>query len=199
MLKADNYYIFNTMNEELNMVFDMARESMEHSLSHLHTELSNIRAGKASPSMLNSVKVDYYGSDTPLSQVANVNTTDARTLIVQPWEKGMLEEISRAIEYANLGLNPQNNGEVIIISVPVLTEERRKDLSKKAHAEGETAKISLRNSRKDAMDEIKRMEKDGLSEDMSKSAQGQVQTIVDGFGVKIDELIDLKEKDIMTV
>jgi ribosome recycling factor len=199
LLKAENQYIFNTMNEELNMVFDMARESMEQSLSHLYTELSNIRAGKASPSMLNSVKVDYYGSDTPLSQVANVNTTDARTLIVQPWEKAMLEEISRAIEYANLGLNPQNNGEVIIISVPVLTEERRKDLSKKAHAEGETAKISVRNSRKDAMDEIKRMEKDGLSEDMSKSAQSQVQSIVDGFGVKIDELIDLKEKDIMTV
>lgn len=187
------------MNEELNMVFDMARESMEQSLSHLHTELSNIRAGKASPNMLNSVKVEYYGSDTPLSQVANVNTTDARTIIVQPWEKGMLEDISRAIEYANLGLNPQNNGEVIIISVPVLTEERRKDLSKKAHAEGETAKISLRNARKDAMDEIKRMEKDGMSEDMSKSAQGHVQTIVDEFGVKIDELIDLKEKDIMTV
>lgn len=187
------------MNEELNMVFDMARESMEQSMSHLTSELSNIRAGKASPSMLNSVKVDYYGSETPLSQVANVNTTDARTLVVQPWEKPMIEEISRAIEYANLGLNPQNNGEVIIISVPVLTEERRKDLSKKAHAEGETAKVSVRNARKDAMDEIKRMEKDGLSEDMSKSAQSQVQTIVDGFGVKIDTLIDLKEKDIMTV
>ena len=187
------------MNEELNMVFDMAQESMEQSLTHLVSELSNIRAGKASPSMLKSVKVDYYGTETPLSQVANVNTTDARTLIVQPWEKALLDDISRAIEYANLGLNPQNNGEVIIISVPVLTEERRKDLSKKAHAEGETAKVSIRNARRDAMDEIKRMEKDGLSEDVSKSAQSKVQGIVDGFGEKIDTLIDAKEKDIMTV
>jgi ribosome recycling factor len=187
------------MNEELNMVFDMARESMEQSLAHLASELTNIRAGKASPSMLNSVKVEYYGSETPLSQVANVNSTDARTLIVQPWEKALLEDISRAIEYANLGLNPQNNGEVIIISVPVLTEERRKELSKKAHAEGEKAKVSVRNARKDAMDEIKQMEKDGLSEDMSKSAQASVQEIVDAFAVKIDTLIEAKEKDIMTV
>ncbi|MCL4144768.1 UNVERIFIED_CONTAM: hypothetical protein GTU68_058160 [Idotea baltica] len=149
--------------------------------------------------MLNSVKVEYYGNETPLSQVANVNTTDARTIVVQPWEKGILDDVSRAIEYANLGLNPQNNGEVIIISVPVLTEERRKDLSKKAHAEGETAKVSVRNARKDAMDEIKRLEKEGLSEDISKSAQADVQEIVNAYGAKIDTLIDLKEKDIMTV
>lgn len=187
------------MTEELNMVFDMANESMEQSLGHLETELTNIRAGKASPSMLSSVKVEYYGSETPLSQVANVNTTDARTLVVQPWEKAMLEDVARAIEYANLGLNPQNNGEMIIISVPVLTEERRKELSKKAHAEGENAKVSIRNARKEAMDEIKKMEKDGLSEDMSKTAQAKVQGIVDGFSERIDRLIEIKEKDIMTV
>lgn len=187
------------MNEELNMVFGMAKEGMEQSIEHLEKSLANIRAGKASPSMLNSVKVDYYGSETPLSQVANVNTTDARTLVVQPWEKALLDDIAQAITYANLGLNPQNNGEVIIISVPVLTEERRKELSKRAHAEGETAKVSVRNVRKEAMDEIKKLEKDGLSEDESKKAQGQVQGIVDSYAERIDKLIAAKEADIMTV
>lgn len=187
------------MNEELDMVYSLARESMDQSYTHLEQELVNIRAGKASPSMLSTVKVDYYGTETPLSQVANVNTTDARTLIVQPWEKSLLDDISQAIAYANLGLNPQNNGEVIIISVPVLTEERRKELSKRAHAEGETAKVSIRNARKTAMDEIKRMEKDGLSEDMSKAAQSNVQEIVDAYSVKVDKLVEAKEQDIMTV
>lgn len=187
------------MSEELDMVFSMTRESMQDAYEHLEKELMAIRAGKASPSMLNSVKVDYYGTETPLSQVANVNSSDARTLTVQPWEKSMLDDISQAIAYANLGLNPQNNGELIIISVPALTEERRKDLSKKAHAEGETAKVSLRNARRDAMESIKKMEKDGLSEDMSKTAQGKVQAITDDFSAKVDKLIEAKEKDIMTV
>jgi ribosome recycling factor len=187
------------MNEELDMVFAIAKEKMEHSYMHLEKELTNIRAGKASPNMLSSVKVDYYGSETPLSQVANVNSTDGRTLVIQPWEKSLLEDICTAITYANLGLNPQNNGEMIIISVPVLTEERRKDLSKKAHAEGEDAKVSVRSARKDAMDEIKRLEKDGLSEDMAKTAQDEVQGIVDAYSAKIDKLIEAKEKDIMTV
>ncbi len=187
------------MNEELDMIFSIAREKMEHSYEHLEQELINIRAGKASPSMLSSVKVEYYGTETPLSQVANVNTTDARTLVVQPWEKALLDDISQAIAYANLGLNPQNNGEVIIISVPVLTEDRRKELSKRAHAEGEKAKVSIRNARKDAMDDIKKMEKDGMSEDVSKSAQGEVQEIVDSYSAKVDKLVEAKEADIMTV
>jgi len=176
-----------------------AKEGMELAYDHLGKELANIRAGKASPAMLNGVRVDYYGTETPLSQVANVNTTDGRTLVIQPWEKAMLEPICKAITYANLGLNPQNNGELIIISVPALTEERRKDLSRKAHAEGETAKVSLRNSRKEAMDEIKKMEKDGLSEDIAKTAQAQVQGIVDAFTEKVDKLIAAKERDILTV
>jgi len=176
------------MNEELDMIFSIAREKMEHSYEHLEQELINIRAGKASPR-----------TETPLSQVANVNTTDARTLVVQPWEKALLDDISQAIAYANLGLNPQNNGEVIIISVPVLTEDRRKELSKRAHAEGEKAKVSIRNARKDAMDDIKKMEKDGMSEDVSKSAQGEVQEIVDSYSAKVDKLVEAKEADIMTV
>lgn len=187
------------MNEELDMVFAMAKESMDQAYEHLEKELMNIRAGKASPSMLNSVKVDYYGNETPLNQVANVNTTDGRTLVVQPWEKTMLDDIAMAITYANLGLNPQNNGEMIIISVPPLTEERRRDLSKKAHAEGEKAKVSLRNARRDAMDAIKKMEKDGLSEDMSKTAQGNVDGMIDDYGKRVDVIIEAKEKDIMTV
>jgi ribosome recycling factor len=187
------------MTEELDLIFMEATDNMEGAYEHLEKELMNIRAGKASPAMLGGVKVDYYGTETPLTQVANVNSTDARTLIVQPWEKAMLDPISTAIQYANLGLNPQNNGEVIIISVPMLTEERRKDLSKRAHAEGETAKVSVRNSRKDALDQIKQLEKDGLSEDLSKRAQAKVQSIVDGFTERIDKLIEAKEKDIMTV
>jgi ribosome recycling factor len=187
------------MTEELEMVFMEAKEQMQQAYEHLEKELANIRAGKASPAMLSGVRVDYYGTETPLSQVANVNTTDGRTLVIQAWEKNMLEPICTAITYANLGLNPQNNGEVIIISVPMLTEERRKDLSKKAHSEGENAKVSVRNARKDAMDEIKKLEKDGLSEDTAKTAQGTVQGIVDMFNDRVDKLIIIKEKDIMTV
>lgn len=187
------------MNEELDKVFQSASAQMQTSYEHLENELRNIRAGKASPNMLNSVKLDYYGSETLLTQVANINTTDGRTLVIQPWEKAMLEDIAQAITYANLGLNPQNNGEMIIISVPPLTEERRKDLSKNAHSEGEHAKVSVRTARKEAMDTIKKMEKDGLSEDMSKTAQAKIQALVDDYAKRIDDLIVAKEKDIMTV
>jgi ribosome recycling factor len=187
------------MTEELNFILDSTREGMAKSVEHLIKELSSIRAGRATPSMLNSVKLDYYGTETPLSQVANINTPDPRTISIQPWEKTLLQDIAQAITYANLGLNPQNNGEMIIISVPALTEERRKDLTKKAHAEGEKAKVSVRTGRKDAMDEIKKLEKDGLSEDMSKSTQGDIQKIVDEFTAKINQIIEVKEKDIMTV
>jgi ribosome recycling factor len=187
------------MNEEIQMGLDEASSSMKSALEHLAAELTKIRAGKASPSMLDRVMVEYYGSPTPLSQVANVNTTDARTITVQPWEKSMLDEIARGITNSNLGLNPQSNGEVIIINVPVLTEERRRDLVKKARAEGEHAKVTIRNQRKDANNYIRGLKNDGLSEDLAKNAENEVQKIVDGYSKRVDELIDLKEKDIMTV
>ena len=149
--------------------------------------------------MVSSVSVDYYGSMTPLSQVANISTLDARTISVQPWEKAMLDEIAKGITNANLGLNPQNNGELIIINVPMLTEERRKDLAKKAKADGEHAKISLRNNRKDAIDEIKKLKDKGLSEDAQKNLEVDVQNITNSFSVKIDELTAKKEADILTI
>ncbi|MEM7160866.1 MAG: ribosome recycling factor [Bacteroidota bacterium] len=187
------------MTEELNIVFSDANEQMSKSIDHFQKELQSIRAGKANPSMLDSVKLDYYGSETPLSQVANINTPDARTISVQPWEKNLLEDVATAITYANLGLNPQNNGEMIIISVPPLTEERRQDLCKKCRAEGENAKVSVRNVRKDAMDQIKGLQKDGLSEDMAKTAEGKVEGIVKNFTEQIDKIISAKEADIMSV
>ena len=144
------------MNEELQFILDSAKESMEGAIKHLENELLNIRAGKANPVMLKSVMVDYYGSPTPLNQVANVNTPDGRTLSIQPWEKAMLAEIEKGIMVANLGFNPMNNGESIIINVPPLTEERRKELAKMAKAEAENAKVSIRNARKDANQEIKK-------------------------------------------
>ena len=187
------------MNEELDFIFDATKEAMENALTHLDGELQKIRAGKATPMMLNKVVVEYYGSLTPLNQVANVNAIDGRTLSVQPFEKSLLEEIEKGIAHANLGLNPQNNGESILINIPALTEERRVELSKQAKAEGEHAKVGVRNARKDANDEIKKLKNDGLSEDQAKDAENEVQKITDGYSVKIDALIDAKEKDIMTV
>lgn len=187
------------MNEELEFVLDSTKEAMQGAYEHLDKQLQKIRAGKASPMMLTSVMVDYYGSMTPLSQVANVNTLDGRTLTVQPWEKNMMQPIETAIINSNLGLNPQNNGEIIMINIPMLTEERRRDLTKQAKAEGEHAKVGVRNARKDANDEIKKMEKDGLSEDLAKGAEADVQKITDSFIAKVDALIDAKEKDIMKV
>ena len=172
---------------------------MEKSIIHLNLELGKIRAGRANPSMLDSVKVDYYGSLTPLSQIANISTLDSRTLTIQPWEKAMLEEITKAIMNANLGLNPQNNGEVILISVPVLTEERRIDLVKRSKAEGEHAKISIRSQRKDANEMVRSLKEEGLSEDEIKTSEEEIQKLTDSFTSKVDELVDLKEADIMKV
>lgn len=172
---------------------------MKKAIAHLEDELLKIRAGKASPAMLDGVMVDYYGSLTPLNQVSNVNTPDPRTISVQPWEKKMLETIERAIMNANLGLNPQNNGEMIMINVPPLTEERRRDLVKKAKAEAEHAKVSVRTARKEANDEIKKLEKEGLSEDLAKDAEAEIQKLTDAYGAKIDKEIERKEKDIMTI
>lgn len=181
------------------MVLDDTAGSMKKAIDHLESELKKIRAGKAHPSMLDSIMVDYYGSMTPLKQVANVSTPDPKTISVQPWEKAMLDPISTAIINANLGLNPQNNGEVIMINVPVLTEERRKDLVKRSKAEGEHAKVSIRNARKEANDMIKDLEKDGLSEDEAKRAEQKIQDLTNTYSEKVDQVLDLKEKDIMTV
>jgi len=187
------------MNEEIQFILDSAKEAMEGAMSHLDSQLQKIRAGKASPLMLSSVMVDYYGTATPLQQVANVSALDGRTLSIQPWEKSILEEVERAIINANLGLNPQNNGESIMINIPVLTEERRRELSKQAKAEGEHAKVGVRNARKDANDEVKKLKDDGLSEDLAKGAENSVQQVTDDYSSKIDALINAKEKDIMTV
>ncbi|WP_196891235.1 ribosome recycling factor [Aureivirga marina] len=184
------------MNEEISIIIDTAKEQMESAVAHLEKEFRNIRAGKASPSMLGSVMVDYYGSQTPLSQVANVNTPDARTISVQPWEKNMLQEIEKAIMIANLGFNPMNNGEVIIINVPPLTEERRRDLAKQAKAAAEHDKVSIRNARKEANNEIKKVD---ASDDEKKNAEVDVQDLTNSFIKKIDELLVDKEKEIMTV
>ncbi|SFC88775.1 ribosome recycling factor [Algibacter pectinivorans] len=185
------------MNEDIQFILDSTKESMGNALAHLKKQFLNIRAGKASPAMLGSVMVDYYGSQTPLSQVANVNTPDGRTITVQPWEKNMLQEIERGIAYANLGFNPMNNGDTIIINVPPLTEERRKDLAKQAKSEAEDAKVSIRTARKDAMNEVKK--NDDVSEDLKKNAEIDIQQITDIHVKKVDELFDIKEKEIMTV
>jgi ribosome recycling factor len=187
------------MVEELELIYDEFKESNNKSLNHLESELIKIRAGKASPAMLQGVMVEYYGSMTPIQQVANVNTMDARTIVVQPWEKQLLNDIAKGILNANLGLNPQNNGEQLLIAVPPLTEERRRDLVKRAKAEAENAKVGIRNHRKDALDMIKDLKKDGLSEDMEKDAEEEVQKVTNLFIKKIDDLLELKEKDIMTV
>jgi len=187
------------MTEELDMIFDEFKSANGKTLIHLENELTKIRAGKATPAMLNGVMIEYYGSMTPIQQVANINTSDARTILVQPWEKNMLGEIAKGIINSNLGLNPQNNGEQLIISVPPLTEERRRDLVKKAKAEAEHAKVGIRNNRKDAIDMIKDLKSDGLSEDMAKTAEEEVQKITNGAIKKVDDLVEIKEKDIMTV
>ncbi|MDG1527976.1 MAG: ribosome recycling factor [Polaribacter sp.] len=184
------------MNEEIEFIIDSAKEQMQNAIEHLIKELRNIRAGKATPAMLAGIQVDYYGSSTPLSQVANVNTPDARTITVQPWEKNMLQEIEKAIMVANIGFNPMNNGDNIIINVPPLTEERRIGLSKQAKAESEHAKVGIRNARKDANNEIKKVD---VSDDMKKNTEAEIQTLTDSFVKKTEELFAIKETEIMTI
>jgi ribosome recycling factor len=187
------------MSEEIQFALDSAVEAMDKSLVHLENELNKVRAGKASPAMLEGVRVDYYGNMTPLKNVANITTPDPRTLTVQPWEKAMLNPITKGILEANLGLNPQNNGDVIMIAVPILTEERRKELSKRAHSEGEFARVGIRNARKESIDLIRQAQKDGLPEDEAKSGEAKVQEITDKYNKKVDEILAAKDKDIMTI
>ncbi|CAM3729489.1 ribosome recycling factor [Flavobacterium chungbukense] len=187
------------MTEEIDFILESTEESMNGTIAHLEKEFLNIRAGKASPAMLGGVFVDYYGSATPLSQVSKISVPDARTITLQPFEKNMLQAIEKAIMIANIGFNPMNNGDMVIISVPPLTEERRRDLAKQAKSEAEDAKIGIRNSRKDANTDIKKLEKEGTSEDVCKSAEEEVQNLTNAFIKKIDELLVLKEAEIMKV
>ena len=184
------------MSEEVKFILDSTKESMDASIDHLQKALTKIRAGKASPMMLSTVMVEYYGSQTPLAQVSNINTPDARTISVQPWEKGMLTEIETAIMNANLGFNPMNNGEMVIINVPPLTEERRLQLAKQAKSEAEDAKVSIRSARQDANKELKALD---TSEDLLSNAEVDVQELTNTYGDKVDAILSAKEAEIMKV
>ncbi len=187
------------MNEELELIYDATRRDMDKSMDHLGKELLKIRAGRANPQILSAVKLDYYGTQTPLAQVSNINTPDAHTLTVQPWEKGMIPEIEKAILNSGLGFTPQNNGEVVIINIPALTEARRKELVKQVRAEAEHARVGIRNARKEANDKIKKIGKEGLSEDLAKDAEAEVQEITNTYNEKVDKYLTRKEEEIMRI
>ena len=183
--------------DEIDFIIESTDESMQKAIIHLEKQLMKIRAGKANPNMVSSVMVEYYGSKTPLNQVGNVNTPDARTISIQPFEKSLIPEIEKGIQLANLGFNPMNNGESVIISVPPLTEERRRELAKQAKAEAEDAKVGVRNDRKSANNDIKKIEE--ASEDLKKNAEVDIQKLTDKYIAKIDDILAYKEKEIMTV
>ena len=187
------------MNEEVQMVYDMAKESMAKAIEHLDSELSRIRAGKANVHILDGIMADYYGTPTPLNQVSNISTPDAKTIMIQPWEKTMIDPIEKALMVSNVGITPGNNGEVIRLIIPQLTEERRRDLSKQVKNEGENARVSVRNSRREANDEYKTMQKDGLSEDETKTAEDRIQKLTDDFNDQVEKIVEAKEEDIMTI
>lgn len=187
------------MTEESLFVLDMAKENMANAVAHLERELVKIRAGKASPQMLDSVRVDNYGMLSPINQIANINTPDPKLIVIQPWDKNMIQPIEKAILAANLGFNPQNDGQIIRIPVPPLTEERRRELAKRAKTEAENAKIAIRNDRRSAMEEAKALEKQGIPEDEVKLLQAKIQEATDAFIAKVDKIYEAKEKDIMTV
>lgn len=187
------------MSDLIKKQLNDAQQLMEKAVLHCESELTKIRAGKASPGMLDGISVDYYGTPTPLSQVGSVNTPDARTLVIQPWEKSLLSAIEKAIMDANIGLNPQNDGIIIRLVVPPLTEERRRDLVKKAKEEIEKGKVAVRNIRKDINEKIKKLKTDGVAEDDIKVGEAEVQKLTDAHILKVDKLAEAKEKDIMTV
>jgi len=187
------------MNDLIKKQLQDAQAAMDKAILHCESELTKIRAGKASAGMLDGIMVDYYGSATALSQVASINTPDARTIVVQPWEKSMLVPIERAIMEANIGINPQNDGIIIRLVVPPLTEERRRDLVKKVKEEAERGRITVRNIRKDANEKIKRLKGESVSDDEIKTGEAEVQKITDAYIIKVDKHAELKEKDVMTV
>jgi ribosome recycling factor len=187
------------MAEDIASIIKNADDHMKKAISHLEAELIKIRAGKANPQMLDGIVVDYYGSPMPINQVANISVMDARTLSIQPWEKNMLQPIERAIIAANIGINPQNDGVLIRLFLPPLTEERRRELVKKCQAEGEHSKVAIRNIRRDAIENIKKLQKNGLSEDAAKDAEADVQQITDKFTATVEKHLDAKEKEVMAV
>jgi len=189
----------NKMSEELELISDEAEERMEKAIKHLEYELSHLRAGRANPLLLDGISIDYYGTMTPLAQVSNINTPDAKSILIQPWEKNLLGIIEKAILAANIGMTPMNNGEVIRINVPPLTEERRHQLVKQVKQEGETAKISIRTGRKWFLDELKTLLKDGLPEDEEKNGEKMIQEMTDKHIARVDKVMETKEKEIMTV
>lgn len=185
--------------EDVSITLELAEDSMKKAIAHLEVELTKIRAGKANPGMLDGIMVDYYGSPTQVNQVANVTATDARTITVQPWEKNMLQPIERAIINSNIGLNPQNDGNIIRLFLPPLTEERRRELVKRSLGEGEHSKVAIRNIRRDAIESIKKAQKNGLSEDAAKDAEADIQVLTDKYIAHVDRHLASKEKDIMSV
>ena len=187
------------MAEDVSTIITTGEDHMQKAINHLETELIKIRAGKANPQMLDGIVVDYYGSPLPINQVSNVSVADARTLTIQPWEKNMLQPIERAIIAANIGVTPQNDGNLIRLFLPPLTEERRKDLVKKCQAEGEHSKVAIRNIRREAIEHIKRLQKNGLSEDAAKDAETSVQQVTDKFIAAVEKHLGSKEKEIMSV
>ena len=187
------------MTEDLDLILEDTRDSMKKAISFLEAELVRIRAGKANPSMLEGISVDYYGNPTAINQVANISAMDARTISVQPWEKNMLQPIEKAIMVANIGINPQNDGNVIRLFLPPLTEERRKELVKRCNGEGENGKVSIRNIRRDAIEQIKKLQKDGLSEDAAKDGEADVQEKTNRFIALVEKHLEAKEKEIMVV
>ncbi|MBH2003862.1 MAG: ribosome recycling factor [Sphingobacteriia bacterium] len=187
------------MTEDLNLILEDAKDSMQKGIQHLEAELVKIRAGKASPSMLEGLTVEYYGAPTPISQVANITVLDARTISIQPWEKNMVQAIERSIMAANIGVTPQNDGVQIRLFMPPLTEERRRELVKKAGGEGEQSKVAIRNIRRDAIEQVKKLQKDGLSEDAAKDAEKEIQEVTDKFILLVDKHLAAKEKEMMSV
>jgi len=187
------------MNEEIEFTLEETQEGMELAVQHLEKEFQKLRAGKASAQMLDGVKIDYYGVMTPIDQTANVSTPDARQIIVQPWDKSVLSLIDKAIQAANLGFNPKNEGEILRIQVPPLTEERRRDLVKKAKVEAENARITIRNIRRNANETAKKLKKDGVPEDEVEKLEADIQKLTDDYVSKVDKVLEIKEKDIMTV
>ena len=187
------------MSEEVSFVLDIGEDAMKKAISHLEVELGKIRAGRATPQMLDGLVVDFYGSPTPISQVGNISVADARTLTIQPWEKNMLQPIERSIIGANIGVTPQNDGMIIRLFLPPLTEERRRELVKKVHAEGEQSKVAVRSIRRDAIEDIKKLQKNGLSEDAGKDAEKEIQQLTDKYIALIDNYLASKEKEMMAV
>src|SRR5688572_19626692 len=180
------------MSDELNIITELAQEGMDKAISHLETELVKVRAGKANPNLLDGIVVDYYGSPTPIGQVGNISAIDARTLTIQPWEKNMLQPIERSIIAANIGINPQNDGNMIRLFLPPLTEERRKELVKRSNSEGEQSKVAIRSIRRDAIEDIKKLQKDGLSEDAAKDAEKDIQNLTDKFIALVEKHLETK-------